>query len=92
MYTDDMLAIKGTLKGTAMAKQGDGTQRIKFDLPPDYIRAIHVKAALEGVYPRDLIMRMLENFLTKELAEVRELMGITAQDTDAAKKRKRGKS
>lgn len=52
------------------------TTRIKFDLPPDYIRAIHVRAAYDDAYPRDLIMKALDAFLAKELAEVRERMGI----------------
>lgn len=67
-----------------MAKPDDN-QRIKFDLPPDYIRAIHVRAAYDGVYPRDLIMQSLDAFLSKELAEVRERMGI--QQSAPAKKR-----
>lgn len=72
--------------GAVTLAKSEDSQRIKFDLPPDYIRAIHVRAAYDGIYPREVIVQSLDKFLSKELAEVRERMGMPTQ-TPPLKKR-----
>jgi hypothetical protein len=57
----------------SMAKETE-VQRIKFDLPENYVRAIRARAAYDGVYPRDVVMAALEVHLAKELAEVQVRM------------------
>src|SRR5689334_16168376 len=42
------------------------TQRIKFDLPESYARAIRARAAYDGVYPRDVIVAALDAYLVSE--------------------------
>jgi hypothetical protein len=50
----------------------EGVERIKFDLPFAYTRALRMRAALDGNYPRDVLMKALDMYLEKELAEARK--------------------
>lgn len=50
----------------------DGIDRIKFDLPFEYTRAIRSRAGITGVYPRDVVMAALDAYLVKEIAEAKE--------------------
>ncbi len=52
----------------------EGIERIKFDLPLAYTRAIRARAGIEGVFPRDVVMAALDAYLPKEIAEAKERM------------------
>ena len=50
----------------------EGVERIKFDLPVAYVRAIRSRAGLDGSYPRDVVLAALDSHLAKEIAEAKE--------------------
>lgn len=50
-------------------------QRMKLDLPEAYTRAIRVRAGLDGVNPRDVVMAALDVHLADELAQVKKRLG-----------------
>ena len=65
---------------------------IKFDLPEEYVRAVRARAGFENVNPRDIVMLALNGILGKELAEVRQRMGATAEQAVGGTKSRRSKA
>lgn len=58
-----------------MPEQGD-RQRIKFDFPEVYVRAIRVRAGFDGVHQRDVVLAALDQYLAKELEETRARLAL----------------
>lgn len=72
----------------------EGIERIKFDLPFAYTRAIRARAGIEGTYARDVVMAALDLYLAKELAEAKERLsqagtGLGAASAKPTKKKDR---
>ena len=54
-------------------------QRMRFDLPEVYTRAIRVRAGLDGVNPRDVVTAALDVYLADELALVKKRLAGDAE-------------
>ncbi len=67
------------------------TQRIKFDLPEAYARAVRARAAYDGVYPRDVVIAALDAYLGEEIALAKRRLAqaesSTSEPTKGRKKR-----
>ncbi len=67
-------------------------QRIKFDLPEVFARAIRSRAAVDGCNPRDVLAAAIESYLPKEIDECRQKFAEPARQIKPVVEDRRRKS
>lgn len=63
-------------------------QRMAFDLPEQYMRAIRARAGFDGVNPSEVVMAAIDRYLPEELAAAAARMAQSGPDRPRGKGRK----
>ena len=66
-------------------------QKMRLDLPETYVRAIRVRAGLDGVDPRDVVTAALDGYLAADLELVRRRLAEADGSTPASPRGRRRK-